>query len=360
MFITYGLDTYDTPERIADYVQNGAEEFFAGFVPREWQEKYGWEVCPNRRSLGNGYNYTLINELQATAKEIHRLGCRLNLAINAQDNGLERLVDIRKTVEIMETFEPDGYIVADPALMCSLPKWGIDRPIHLSTGAGCFSADAVRFYCEHFNVRRVVIPRKMTLKEMRRMIEKLADLRVEFEVMIMGYRCFFNDEDCHSIHSGCHRNLCGDVCCSQFIATNRFPAHWKQATEAILNEKLDAFKAHTLTNEFCRQWQQDEPEDPVFKQKNLGRAQGVSSCLTATLLQNCGLCAIRELRDMGVHALKVPLRGSRDFKLLPLQLVNAVMRHPDPSPEFCKKLVDSPDFCHHRTNCYYDVPEAHR
>ena len=359
MFITYGLDTNDTPDRIADYVSNGAEEFFAGFVPREWLEKYGWEVCPNRRSLGGGYNYTQVSELQATAAEIHRRGCRLNLAINAQDNGLERLDDLRRTVETMESFNPDGYIIADPALMCSLKRWGIDKPVHLSTGAGCFSSAAVRFYCEHFNVRRVVIPRKMTLNEMRRMIESLADLHVEFEVMIIGYRCFFNDEDCHSVHSGCHRNLCGDVLASQFIATNRFPDNWKQATEDILSSKMDAFRCHSLVNDFCLKWQRHEPPDPVFKTP-LKSSSGLSSCLASSVFQNCGLCAIRELRDMGVHALKVPLRGSRDFKLPALQVVNAVMRNPDPTPEFCRALIGSPDFCDQRHNCYYDVPEAHR
>ena len=46
MFITFGLDANDTPDRIREYVKYGVEEFFAGFVPRDWLSKYGWEVCP--------------------------------------------------------------------------------------------------------------------------------------------------------------------------------------------------------------------------------------------------------------------------------------------------------------------------
>lgn len=353
MFITYGLDTSDTPDRIAEYVANGAEEFFAGFIPKEWLEKYGWEVCPNRRSLGGGYNYTQVSELEVTAREIHRLGKRLNLAVNAHDNGLERLEGIRYTMEMMEQFEPDGYIIADPSVMLSMKKWGIDRPIHLSTGVGCFSSDAVRFFCEHFDVRRVVIPRKMTLNEMRRMIENLSDLKVEFEVMIIGYRCYFNDEDCHSIHSGCHRNLCGEVLSSQFVVNNRFPADWKDATEEMLTCGFEAFQPHSLLNDFCRRWRKDEPEDPVFVKKSTGG--GIDVGLVHSLYQNCGLCAIKELRDMGVHALKVPLRGTREAKIMPLKLVNQVMNYPNPTPEYCRALLNCEAFCAEEVNCYYDI-----
>ena len=128
MFITFGLDTNDTPNRIKEYMKYGAEEFFAGFIPRNWLSKYGWEVCPNRRPLGHGYNFLQVSELREVANAIHDNGGRLNLAINAHDNGSERLPYLRSTVETMEQFNPDGYIVADPAVMFSLKAWGINKP----------------------------------------------------------------------------------------------------------------------------------------------------------------------------------------------------------------------------------------
>ena len=356
MFITYGVDAKDTPEKIQTYVENGAEEFFAGFVPKEWLEKYGWEVCPNRRPLGGGYNFTQASELEVAAKEIHRLGKRLNLAVNAHDNGSERIEGIRFTVETMEQFNPDGYIVADPAVMFSMKKWGIERPIHLSTGAGCFSSDSVRFFCEHFNIRRVVIPRKMTLNEMRRMIESLQDLKLEFEVMIMGYRCYFNDEDCHSIHTGARKNLCGECAIAPYVISNRFPANWKDATEEMLTQGNDIMKEGSVLNTFCNNWLKNEPQNPPYQPRFT--SIGINPQLAKTMYQNCGLCAIKELRDMGVHALKVPLRGAMAYKLLPLQLVYNVMTHPNPTHEYCRKLLNSPSFCDELTNCYYDVREG--
>ena len=356
MFVTFGLDTTDTPDKIKEYMKYGAEEFFAGFIPRNWLSKYGWEVCPNRRPLGHTYNFLQVAELREVAKAIHDNGGRLNLAINAHDNGSERLPYLRATVETMEQFDPDGYIVADPAVMFSLKAWGINKPIHLSTGVGCFSSEAVRFFCKQFNIRRVVIPRKMTIRETKLMIDNLKDVNVEFEIMIIGYRCYFNDEDCHSIHSGARKNLCGECAIAPYVISNRFPANWKDSTEEMLTQGNDIMKEESVLNTFCNNWLKNEPPNPPYLPRFT--SIGLNPQLAKTMYQNCGLCAIKELRDMGVHALKVPLRGAMAYKLLPLQLVYNVMTHPNPTHEYCRKLLNSPSFCDELTNCYYDVREG--
>ncbi|MBP5671376.1 MAG: U32 family peptidase [Victivallales bacterium] len=359
MFITFGLDTTDTPARIKEYVKYGAEEFFAGFIPRNWLSKYGWEVCPNRRPLGHTYNFLQVNELQEVAKAIHDCGARLNLAINAHDNGSERLPYLRSTVETMEQFNPDGYIVADPAVMFSLKAWGINKPIHLSTGVGCFSSESVRFFCKQFKIRRVVIPRKLTISEIKKYIDNLKDINIEFEVMIIGYRCYFNDEDCHSVHSGSRRNLCGDVSLGQPYITRRFPDNWKDVIQSIIDHPNEAFEENSPLNEFRKYMAQELPtpprvyDDPPF-------VSGFDAELPKAIFQNCGLCAIKPFRDMGVHCFKVPLRGTSEFKLESLKIVHKVMTHENPTPEYCRSIINSPSFCDALSNCYYWVPEAHQ
>ena len=115
---------------------------------------------------------------------------------------------------------------------------------------------------------------------------------------------------------------------------------------------------NSILNTFCNEWLRNEPANPPYMSRH--GSTGVSPQLAKTLYQNCGLCAIKELRDMGVHALKVPLRGAMVYKLLPLQLVYKVMTHPNPTPEFCRKLLNSPAFCDELTNCYYDVREGNK
>jgi putative protease len=357
MFITFGLCGSDTPELIAQYAAQGAEEFFAGFVPRVWLEKYGWEVCPNRRPLGSSYNYMQIEDLAEARAAAKRAGSRFNLALNSHDNGFDRLADLRALVETVEPLDPDGYIVADPALMFSLKSWGIDRPLHLSTGAGCFNAASVRFYCQHFDVRRVVIPRKVTLREVRSMFDSLRDLNLEFEVMIIGYRCHFNDENCHSIHSGARCNLCGDVLNGQLQVSKNFPDDWKEVVQAMHDDPLGQLKEGSALDEFRKAMNKTPlPAPPESKQPYF--AQGLDGLVTRAIYQHCGLCAIKELRDIGVQALKVPLRGMDSSKLQSIAMVHAAMTAADPTPEFCRKLINSPSFCADPQSCYYHVPEA--
>ncbi len=357
MFMNVGLGGLDTPEKIAEYISLGAEEFFAGFIPREWLEKYGWEVCPNRRPMGGPYNYSQESVLREVVKTIHDHGGRINLAINAQDNGSERLAMLHDQFNLFETMAPDGYIIADPGLLFSMQSWGIKRPIHLSTGVGCFNSEAVRFFCEHFPVRRLVIPRKLTLREMGLMMGSLRDLPLEYEVMIIGYRCFFNDEDCHSVHSAARRNLCGDVISAPFKVTNHMPKNWKEVTERLRDERTGELCEGSLLNQFRREWQLPPPPPPPDFSVPASR-EGLDGELARILFQNCGLCVIKALRDLGVQVLKVPLRGDEGIKSRIITIVNTVMRHPNPSREMCMALLDSPEFCRVKHNCYYDVPEA--
>ena len=211
---------------------------------------------------------------------------------------------------------------------------------------------------EQFNIRRVVIPRKMTLRETKLMIDNLKDVKIEFEIMIIGYRCYFNDEDCHSVHSGSRRNLCGDVSLGQTFVTRRFPDNWKDVVQSIIDDPNGAFEEGSLLNEFRKHMAQPVPPPPRFDDDG-PYCGGLDQELAKAVYQNCGLCAIKPFRDMGVHCLKVPLRGSSEFKLQSLKLVHKVMTHENPTPEYCRSLVNSPSFCDALTNCYYNVPEAH-
>jgi hypothetical protein len=71
------------------------------------------------------------------------------------------------------------------------------------------------------------------------------------------------------------------------------------------------------------------------------------------LIMNCGLCAIPALEEAGVSVLKVPARGEAWRKLRYVQLVRAVLDCPEPTPEFCRSLINSADFCAAPGSCYY-------
>lgn len=357
MHMTLGLGRMDTPQKIDLYCANGAKEFFAGYIPKSWINKYGWEVCPNRRPMSSIFNFNDTAQLRTVADAIHANGATLDFTLNAHDNGSQRLEDMHDLVsQVEQDVKPDSYIVADPSILVCLEKWGVDRPMHISTGMGCFNSRSIRFFCERFNVKRIVIPRKMTLTEMRKLIESLADLNLEFEVMIIGYRCYFNDEDCHSIHSGRSKTICSQVVYSEHTVKNRYPANWKDAIEFANGKYLEeiCYKDNPVDT-FCKQYFGHKPPcypDYLINSTNSG---SISAELMACLLQTCGLCAIKELRDMGVQVLKVPIRGESMDKLRIVKMVNDVMSAPNPDQAFCRNIINCPDFCDAGTYCYYDV-----
>ena len=357
MHITLGLGRCDNAQKIKDYYANGVREYFIGYVPRSWLNKYGWEVCPNRRNSGPVFNFANVSDLRDIVKEIRATGSTFNFAVNAHDNGVERMDDIKEMIDIFEPMNPDSYIIADPAILFCLEKWGIRRPIHLSTGIGCFNQESVRFFCERFNVTRVILPRKMTLRESRALIESLADLHLEFEVMVMGYRCYFNDEDCHSVHSGVGNSLCQEVIFDRHTVLNRLPDNWKDVAEFMANaSEAEMFKEGSMIDVFRKELLKNEPPNfPDYAMHSCGH--GLDGMLTMTYFQNCGLCAIKAFRDMGVNVLKVPLRGCADSKLRAVQMVNKVMTAENPDKAFCRSVINSPDYCNSKTACYYEVEE---
>ena len=353
--LSTGIDCLDSPELIDLMVKTGAGEFFAGFIPVEWSERFGWEIEMNRRTFGGSSQYTRLEELQDVIHTVHQAGCRINLALNGHDYGAERLDMVRDIVCTVDKLNPDAFIVADPALMVMLEKWGVDRPLHLSTGAACFNSETVRYFCERHNVRRVVIPRKFTLPEMGRLMDRLGDLDLEFEVMVIGYRCHFNDELCFSLHSGAGSNLCTEFVKAPKQISKRMPDNWKEIAEDAIESPIRQFEEGSPMDVFCSDMARDVPEVPrPEKVVELG----TNSVVSATFYNNCGLCAIPELLRMGVQVLKVPARGASWQKVPYLRAVRTIADDPAADASTCQALINSAGFCDLPETCYYHLDNA--
>jgi len=185
-------------------------------------------------------------------------------------------------------------------------------------------------------------------------------LDIEYEVMIMGGRCHFNDELCFTWHSGAGRNFCNYF--SGVLTTStrrRFPPGWKQVLCDFLDsgEPMDEFAAGSAVSEFRRALITDAktPETTHPIDADGAGDDGMSSALAFLVYGNCGLCAIPRLREIGIDALKIISRGEDWRKRHYLRAVRAVVDNPDATPEFCRSLIDSPGFCAAEESCYYDL-----
>ena len=354
MQLTVGLDRSDKPAGIDEFMALGVDEFFAGFVPGEWSERFGWEVGLNRRTFGGGCQFTDIDELREAIQTVHAGGKRILITLNGHDYGHERLPMVREVVQALEGLGHDGYVVADPALMGYLREWGVDSLFHLSTGGGAFNSETIRFYHERFGLRRVVIPRKMTLREMRILMERVADLDLEFEVMVIGYRCHFNDEFCFSLHCGTGNNLCTEHVSTPKQLRGRFPGDWKDIIEEAIDYPAEQFSEGSRLDEFSRALEAVAPPERLPPESP---QEGQHSVLPLTMFNNCGLCAIPALREMGVHTLKIPVRGAPWQKRYYLEVVRAVANQPGATAADCRALVNSAGFCALPEACYYHLAD---
>gem|GEM_PF-982197 len=358
MRIMLGLDSGDGPDAVRGLVDSGADEFFAGYVPPSWFNRFGWEVSLNRRHYGPQCQFTELSKLRAALDAVHACGKRLSITLNAHQYTAPQCPLLLEIVRELDDLGVDAYIVADPALVVGLRAAGVTTAVHLSTGVGAFNAETVRFFCGLGRVEQVVLPRKMSLREMGVVIRDLADLDLDFEVMILGYRCHFNDEFCFSWHSGITDNLCSKFIRSQHSLRRRFPDDWKALVEEVSAEPAAQLQPNSALDRLLKHTGRQLPEVISGQPGDMRRCDpdtGLSPRICERVLVNCGLCAVARLRALGVRVVKLALRGETRIKQHQVRLARMVLDHPDPGPEFCRSLVNSPEFCDTPGSCYYHL-----
>ena len=358
MNITLGLDRADTPKTVGTWVGMGVSEFFAGFVPPSWSETFGWELNLNRRCFGPEWQFRSAADLGAVIHTIHEFGARAFIALNTHQYTDVQLPLVREAVEAVEPFGPDAYILADLGLIAALKEWGIERPLHLSTGAACFNSETVRFYCEQGNIERVIFPRKLSLAEILTVTAELRDLPLEYEAFIMGGRCPYNDELCFSWHSGEGQNLCARAAAPNISTRRRFPDDWKDMADELiaLPDPLDGFSRDGPLDRLHQAI--DAPQTPTVAlppSSGDDQSDGLALRLTQLMMMNCGLCAIPALREAGIHSVKIISRGEMWKKVRMTEAVKAVLDLRKPTQEDCQQILSSPAFCNHLGSCFYDV-----
>jgi hypothetical protein len=182
----------------------------------------------------------------------------------------------------------------------------------------------------------------------------LADLDLDFEALVIGYRCLFNDEFCFTRHSGTT-----ELFCNSFVPDPEAPAYkrlspdWKHVAEQAAQAPDEQFEAGSVLDCFCKARGREVRPLASAASEASAVADGLDSLMASALFSHCALCAIPGLREAGVNVLKVPVRGTGWQKRRYLQVVRQVVDHPAPTPEFCRSLIGSPGFCATPGSCYY-------
>lgn len=161
-----------TPASLQIAVDEGADAVYLGF-----------------RDETNARNFPGLNFSRAELKEgvayAHRHGAQVFVAINTYpDAGRQQLW--QTAVDDAANLGADAIILADMGLLAYAHKKHPDARLHLSVQASASTAETIRFYVGQFGVRRVVLPRVLTLQEITAINR---DLPVETEVFAFGGMC---------------------------------------------------------------------------------------------------------------------------------------------------------------------------
>ena len=324
MKIVAGLGSIDEYET---FVKAGADEFFCGYVPFSWAEKYGVIHPLNRREV-LFYNVQIgsMSELQILKKMVDYYGKPVKLTFNSVYYTGEQYPVIAEIITQCMAAGFENFIIADPALMLYLRQQKINCGIHLSGE----TAEVNRGMLEQmlpFGIRRVIFHRKNSLEDMQSCIKE-ADFPHEYEAFILNELCHFSGAFCNSLHCDELTHLCR-------VPYELGNLHKKEETDAAQKDVAET--------------------DRIQGKEGKGLPLDEDGYLTGST--GCGLCALYRMKQVGITHLKLVGRGNyTDFMekdIRQLRKALDILENSDSEAQYQKKMKASlfPDGC--SQNCYY-------
>ncbi|MES1943579.1 peptidase U32 [Salinisphaera sp. PC39] len=162
----------------------------------------------------------------------HERGRRVFAAINTYAQA-GRWPEWEAAVDTAAAVGVDALIVADVAVLDHARRRHPDLPLHLSVQASATNPAALRYYRERFGVRRAVLPRVLSLAQIRRVAGE-GDLPLE--VFGFGGLCIMAEGRCHL-----SSYLTGESPNRNGICSPAWAVRWSQTddtVEARLNDVL--------------------------------------------------------------------------------------------------------------------------
>jgi len=168
----------------------------------------------------------------------HKRGSKVFVAINTypQTDGWQRWT---RAVDAAAALKVDALIMADIGTLGYAAERHPELPLHLSVQASATNPESLRFYKTQFGIRRAVLPRVLSLAQVRQLAD---DAPVDLEVFAFGSLCVMVEGRCQlsSYVTGESPNTCGVCSPAKFV-------RWQQSGERLesrLNDVLiDRFEA---------------------------------------------------------------------------------------------------------------------
>lgn len=246
---------------LMNYIDAGADEFYIGFYDESWHSIFGDYTDINRMSgfknKANKYSFIEVLRIVETIKSLKR---NVFITMNANVYSKKTLDYVKKEyIALLLSSGVDGIITSDPNLIKLLIE--NDIPVIASTMCNIYNSDIVKYYSE-LGVKRMILPRDISLNEIKMICVKRP--KIQYEVFFMRNGCAFSDGYCLGLHGDC-----GSTC--EFIRNHK---------KRILTSYNKFEDIHSFdVNEYLY--------NNVFHR------------------YACGMCALYRLKSLGINSLKI-------------------------------------------------------
>jgi U32 family peptidase len=184
-----------SPEDAERAIAAGAEELYCGAMFDEWVHVFGDADFLSRRQ-GRTAHLRSPEQMADVVAVAAARATPVALAVNARYTRRQ----VPYVLELVSAWERAGgqaVLLSDVGLLQNLRDRRSKLELHLSTLAGVFNSAAVAFF-ERLGVTRIVLPRDLTLAEIRALTEAAGTM--EYEVLAMYQKCEFVDGVCGFYH----------------------------------------------------------------------------------------------------------------------------------------------------------------
>ncbi|MEE8427231.1 MAG: tRNA 5-hydroxyuridine modification protein YegQ, partial [Woeseiaceae bacterium] len=245
----------------------GADAVYAG------QPRYSLRVRNNEFSkeevLGQGI------------AEAHEAGKLFFLASNVAPHDNKVKTYLRDLEPIIE-MGPDALIMSDPGLIMMVREQWPDVVIHLSVQSNVVNSAAVKFW-QSMGLRRIILSRELSLKEIAHIREQCPDM--ELEVFVHGSLCIAHSGRCllsgYMSHRDSNQGACTNSCRWKY---NTYEGRETSTGDVV---PVALLEEETRPGEFMPMYE-DEHGTYIMNSKDLRAVQHV-----------------HELASMGIDSLKI-------------------------------------------------------
>ncbi|MCF6766326.1 tRNA 5-hydroxyuridine modification protein YegQ [Thiotrichales bacterium 19S3-7] len=191
----------------------GADAVYAG------QPRYSLRARNNE--------FSTLEKLKEGIDEAHRLGKRFLLANNIAPHNAKIKTYLNDLAPVL-ALKPDALIMSDPGMMMLVRERYPEQEIHLSVQMNTVNYQAVKFWHQSLGIKRVILSRELSLKEIEEI--KMHTPEVELEVFVHGSLCMAYSGRCllsgYIKHRDPNQGVCNNACRNSYQISEATEDEW--------------------------------------------------------------------------------------------------------------------------------------